>query len=92
MIEAAPAQNGNDSVLAQYSLPRRSSDKNVLNVMRMLEERKEELGVLEFSLDSATLDQVFKSITALSEDVVEPDFTEKKGCLSCFGNSRDLEQ
>lgn len=70
-----------EDVFAEYVMPRHTGDAEVKLVVKVLEEKKEELGILQYSFNSATLDQVFKSITALSEDVNENEDDNERSCI-----------
>ncbi|CDF40558.1 ABC transporter-like protein [Chondrus crispus] len=73
----------NEEFLASYSLPRHGLEAEIIQAVRVLEERGEEFGVSDYSLNSADLADVFKSITSLSEDTHEEDIVEKKKCRLC---------
>lgn len=64
--------------LAEYSLPRRAKESEVLDTVSILEEEKEEYDIVEYSLNSTTLGEVFKKITSLSEDVHEDESGGRK--------------
>lgn len=71
----------NTEQLADYSLPRLAHESELLQAVSILEEQREEFQVIDYSLNSANLGDVFKSITSLSEDAHEDEGGNKKrGC------------
>lgn len=62
---------GNGESVVKFSLPRRASESQMLRVLEVLEGRRDTYGILDYSINSASLGEVFKSITSLSEDVME---------------------
>lgn len=73
----------NQEYLADYSLPRLARESEILQAVKVLEERGQEFDIADYSLNSADLGDVFKSITSLSEDVQEEE-GEKKKRRCCF--------
>lgn len=71
-----PGENG--EFLASYSLPRHGLEAEVIQAVKVLEEQRGEFGISDYSLNSADLADVFKSITSLSEDTHEEEVVEKK--------------
>lgn len=80
------SERENGHVVANYGLPRFAKESAVLEGFAILEERKEEFGVVDYSLNSTTLGEVFKTITSLSEDVHEDEGEEKKKRRCCFAS------
>lgn len=62
---------GNGESVVKFSLPRKASEAQMLRVLEILEGRRDAYGIRDYSINSASLGEVFKSITSLSEDVVE---------------------
>lgn len=74
-----------NEILAGFSLPRNALESEVLRAVSVLEDRKDEFQIIDYSLNSATLGEVFKSITSLSEDVQEEeDDGKSKNRKCCF--------
>lgn len=72
-------------ILAEFSLPRYALESEVLRAVKIIEDQKDEFQVTDYSLNSATLGEVFKAITSLSEDVQEEeDESETKKRCCCF--------
>lgn len=62
---------GNGESVIKFSLPRTASESQVLRVLEILEGQRDTYGISDYSINSASLGEVFKSITSLSEDVME---------------------
>lgn len=69
LASSTPGMSGD--VRATYNLPASASDTEVLSIMELLEHHGETYGILNYSINSTSLGEVFKSITSLSEDVAE---------------------
>lgn len=74
----------NTEQLADYSLPRLARESEILQAVNILEVQREEFQVMDYSLNSANLGDVFKSITSLSEDVQEDEGGDKKRGSCCL--------
>lgn len=74
----------NGEWLAEYGMSRLAGEAQVLQAIQFVEEQREEFGIMDYSLNSTTLGEVFKSITSLSEDVNEDEqeegITKKRSC------------
>jgi ABC-type multidrug transport system ATPase subunit len=77
---------GGDDVIASFVLPQHASDSQLARLVAVLEREKALLGIVNFSVDQTTLDDVFKSITALSEDVdlLDQGLAKRRSCCPCF--------
>jgi ABC-type multidrug transport system ATPase subunit len=64
-------KNGDQSVIAEYELPRHMSDEQMTRFVTMLEEKQVALGISRFSVNQSTLEDVFKRITTLSHETEE---------------------
>lgn len=78
LVGTSEGENG--EIIADYGLPRFAKESEVLEGVQILEEKKTEFGVVDYSLNSTTLGEVFKKITSLSEDVHEDENEKKKRC------------
>jgi ABC-type multidrug transport system ATPase subunit len=78
---------GGEGVIAEFGLPQNVSDRQLEALLSAIEQNQADLGISNFSVDQTTLDDVFKSITALSEDVdpLEQRIAKRKklGCCCC---------
>lgn len=84
-VLASVSTGDRGEILAEFSLPRTALESEVLRAVKIIEGKKEEFQVTDYSLNSATLGEVFKSITSLSEDVhEEEDESETKKRCCCF--------
>eukprot|EP00177_Eucheuma_denticulatum_P008362 GFKZ01015212.1.p1 GENE.GFKZ01015212.1~~GFKZ01015212.1.p1 ORF type:complete len:867 (+),score=102.01 GFKZ01015212.1:295-2895(+) len=69
----------NGEILAEYLLPRSAHESQVLAAVQILQNEGERYKVTNYSLNSATLGEVFKSITSLSEDAVQTEDGKESG-------------
>lgn len=84
LLSSAFGDNG--EMQANFEMPRDATEFQVLKVVEIVGDRKEEFQIVDFSLNSTSLAEVFKSITSLSEDVREDENVEGEGkgrCSSC---------
>ena len=81
---ASTVASDREEIIAHYELPRRAKDSQILAAVQVLESRKDDFKISDYSLNSTSLGEVFSSITSLSEDVHE-DEDEKKKKFCCFG-------
>ncbi|CAN8067881.1 unnamed protein product [Agarophyton chilense] len=72
----------NGGVIAKFGLPRHATERQIVDSVHVLEDRAEEFQIVDYSINSTTLGEVFTSITALSQDVHEDEELERKkwGC------------
>lgn len=78
LVRIAPMYNCERSFLAQFALPISTPSATILEVVQVLEKRKEQLGILDFSLSSASLEQVFKSVSVAAggeKDLIDPEYS-----------------
>jgi ABC-type multidrug transport system ATPase subunit len=61
-------ESRDQSVIAEYELPRHMSNEQMTAFVTMLEERQSELKISRFSVNQSTLEDVFKRITTLSHE------------------------
>jgi ABC-type multidrug transport system ATPase subunit len=61
-------ESRDQSVIAEYELPRHMSNEQMSGFVTMLEEKQSELKILRFSVNQSTLEDVFKRITTLSHE------------------------
>ena len=79
------SKNGkNGEILTEFMLPRTATESQVLQVVEILEARKEEYKIMDSSVNSATLDEVFRMITSLSEDVHENENEGEEKSRKCL--------
>lgn len=64
-------ERGDGEVVATFLLPRGTSELEIFKTVEILENDGAKYGVRDYSIDSTSLGEVFKSITSLSEDKKE---------------------
>lgn len=69
LVQSIDGDNGEN--LASYALTRTATEAEVLRAVETIESERLAFGVRDYSINSATLGEVFTSITSLKEDVVE---------------------
>lgn len=82
LLSGSDGENG--KWLAEYEMNRLASEAQVLEAVLVLENRQQDFNILDYSINSTTLGEVFRSITSLSEDVHEEEYNKKSKKRFCF--------